>query len=568
MKRNLFPRGVICVIALTLVSLLLFVSCASPSTSSPAKTTSSAPPPSTSAAATKPASSPAAPQTTAPATAPAPASSAKPTTASQKQTGGILKIMMPASPGSPIGWPVDGKGYIPQYAVSACLEGLIDRDYAGNLTPWLATAWQVAPDKKSLTLTLRKGVKFHDGSEFNAKAVKFNLDAFMTAKNAVTTTWDSVNIADDYTIKINLKSFENTMPSDISNLRMVSQAAFEKNGIEWARWNPVGTGPFQFVSFERDVKAVFKKFPNYWQEGKPYLDGVEMLFVVDPMTQSLAFQSGSAHVLALASGKIAAELKAQKYEVVVAGNGGVRSLLFDSVNADSPFADKKVRQAVMYAIDREAIAKALGRGFWFPMNQICFQGTAAYLPEMEGQYKFDPAKAKQLLAEAGFPNGFKYKITPTADPEGMEPMVSVQRYLSDVGIKIDLDIVDYAKFNQIRYSESGWKGGALMDMITPTSGGSFAAFARSYFSDKPADYISVKRPAGYWDAINEALATTDPQTEKTLSQKVHKIMTDDVMYAPIFGVGFQFPIKGVHDADFLYTGFYPGWHPANVWLDK
>jgi peptide/nickel transport system substrate-binding protein len=270
----------------------------------------------------------------------------------------------------------------------------------------LATAWQVAPDKKSITLTLRKGVKFHDGSDFNAKVAKFNLDAYMTAKHSVTPTWSSVDVVDDYNVRINLKYFENTMPGDLAEIRLVSQMAFEKNGLEWVRWNPVGTGPFQFVSFERDVRAKFKKFENYWQSGKPYLDGVEVLFVVDPMTQSLAFQSGAAHVLALASGKTASEIKAQGFEVIVAGNGGVRSLLFDSRNTDSPFANKKVRQAVMYAIDREAIAKALGRGFWSPKVQICAEGTKAYLSELETQYRYDPLM-KQLLAEAGYPDGFK-----------------------------------------------------------------------------------------------------------------------------------------------------------------
>jgi peptide/nickel transport system substrate-binding protein len=554
MKRKSFSLGFMVFLALILASLLLVVSCSStPSSTSTA-------PPAVSTTTPKQAST----------TAPVVSTTTKtPTPSVTPRSGGILKIILCASPGSPIGWPIEGKGSIPQYTVSPALEGLIDRDFTGAISPWLATGWQVAADKKSIQLTLRKGVKFQDGSDWNATSCKWNLDAYLTAKNIVTVTWSSIDIVDDYTVRINLKYFENTMPSDLASIRIVSQQSFETKGIDWVRWNAVGTGPFSMVSFEKDVKAVFKKFENYWQKGKPYLDGVEINFVVDAMTQQLAFEADTANVLALASGRQAADLSSKGYTVVSAGNGGVRSLLFDSANASSPFSNLKVRQAVCYAIDREAIAKALGRGFWKPMTQICFPGTQAYLPELDTQYKYDPAKAKQLLAEAGYASGFITKITPTADPEGLDSMVSVQRYLGDIGIKVNIETVDYAKFNSIRYSEGGWQNSMLMDMITPTAGGSFASFMRMYYQDaNPANYISTKRPAGFKETIAEALTTTDFQTEKSLCQKLHKIITDEVMYCPLYGVGFQFPIKNVHDADFLYTGFYPGWHPANAWLDK
>ena len=145
-------------------------------------------------------------------------------------------------------------------AATPSLENLMRLHVDGRFKPWLATALKVAPDMKSITLTLRKGVKFHDGTDFNAEAAKFNLDAFKGAKRSGTEAWTSVQVVDEYTVRINLSKYTNTMVDDLVGLRMASPTAIKTKGIEWARWNPVGTGPFQFVSFERDVSTKYKKF--------------------------------------------------------------------------------------------------------------------------------------------------------------------------------------------------------------------------------------------------------------------------------------------------------------------
>jgi ABC-type transport system substrate-binding protein len=146
-------------------------------------------------------------------------------------------------------------------------------------------------------------------------------------------------------------------------------------------------------------------------------------------------------------------------------------------------------------------------------------------------------------------------------------MVSVQAYLAAIGIQADVQYIDYAKFNSIRFSDGGWHG-MLMDMTTPIPGGSFASFIRSYYTDVPAQYISTQRPEGFQKLISDILATSDPQVEKDLTQKLHKLMTDNLMEAPMYGVRFQFPVWHVEGGDILYSGFYTGWHPANAWLSK
>jgi peptide/nickel transport system substrate-binding protein len=141
-----------------------------------------------------------------------------------------------------------------------------------------------------MTYNLRKGVKFHDGSELNATVVKWNLENVKAAKQAP--NWSSVDIIDDYTVRINLSKFQNTMWSGF-NASMISKAAFDNNSLDWVRQNPVGTGPYKFVSYEKDATFTGIKNPDYWREGAdgkplPYLDGVKISFIPDSVTQESA----------------------------------------------------------------------------------------------------------------------------------------------------------------------------------------------------------------------------------------------------------------------------------------
>ena len=129
---------------------------------------------------------------------------------------------------------------------------------------------------KSITFNLRKGVKFHDGSDFNAEVAKWNLDNMIKAEASAFASWASVDIIDDYTIRVNFTKWQSTLPMSFAEgnpwAPMVSKAAFEKNGLEWMRANPVGTGPFKFESFQLDASLKVVRNPDYWIKGKPYLD--------------------------------------------------------------------------------------------------------------------------------------------------------------------------------------------------------------------------------------------------------------------------------------------------------
>jgi ABC-type transport system substrate-binding protein len=171
---------------------------------------------------------------------------------------------------------------------------------------------------------------------------------------------ESVEVVDDFTIRLNLSVFDNVIPSHFAHDagRMISQAAYEKNGQIWCEKNPVGTGPFQFVSWQKDVGIKWKRFDAYWG-GKPYLDGVEMIKISDPVADLMTFKAGGRHMILL-DPKDAKELEGEgKFNVTVPPEGQIAALAGNSKDPKSPFADIRVRQAVSYAVDTKTLAESL-----------------------------------------------------------------------------------------------------------------------------------------------------------------------------------------------------------------
>lgn len=266
--------------------------------------------------------------------------------------------------GGPIGWP-------PELAAGAGLSGqisldqLLHEDRTGKILPNLATSYDVVTDPKnpSITFHLRKGVTFQDGTDFNAQALKWNLDMIKTGVNpSVTAVWKSWDVLDDYTLRVNLSLWQNTVIRNFTGITAVlcSPAAYQKNGVDLMRVNMVGTGAFKQADYAVDVHLNTTKFANYWDKGKPYLDGLNLLYVVDPMTRLALFKSGGGDVMAV-SAKDANDLKNSGYSIINYP-ASANALIPDSLNPDSPWSNPKVRMAAEYAIDKEALSKAFGYG--------------------------------------------------------------------------------------------------------------------------------------------------------------------------------------------------------------
>ncbi|MCR4393342.1 MAG: ABC transporter substrate-binding protein, partial [Dehalococcoidales bacterium] len=333
---------------------------------------------------------------------------------SQIKRGGLLKIIYTGGSVTNIGNP--GLLVTPSDSIynSPAVEMLIAPDDKGNLNPLLATSWDINSNQTppNIVFHLRKGVKFHDGTDFNAEAVKFNLDLARTGERSTNlSSITSVEVIDDYTVRVNLTAFDYTILTNLASSSVgwiVSPTAIQTHDKEWTTTHPVGTGPFRFVSYNRDVSVKYERFDGYWQAGKPYLDGVEFEIVADQMTGLLAFKSGEGQVLPVVQAKDADSLKQEGFTVIIAP-ASVVDLVPSSADPKSPLSDLRVRRAIDYAIDKKAIASSLGYGYYEPANQPFVSSVWAYNPEVVG-YPYNPAKAKELLKEAGYPNGFKIPI--------------------------------------------------------------------------------------------------------------------------------------------------------------
>ena len=315
-------------------------------------------------------------QTTTSTTPALPTAVATPTTG--PQYGGTLRILCQPSvmnlgaPGERYG------GYWDTMVHKPAIEYLVDLKAGGEVVPWLATDWEFTPDYSSAVFHIRKGVKFHDGTDLNAEAVKWNIDTGLASRWRGLDNWKSIDVIDTYTVRVNFKYFSNSFWINFSeagnNRGFISPTAFKKNGETWAKSNPVGTGPFIIERFNRNTGCRLVRNNEYWQEGKPYLDAIEIDYVLEALPLTMSFRNGEAQAIYIPRGfavKTKSELVAEGFKLAPLATGaGVFQFMPDSANADSPLADKTVREAIEYAINRPHLAKAMGEGLTPASYQI------------------------------------------------------------------------------------------------------------------------------------------------------------------------------------------------------
>lgn len=541
--------------ALVLVLSLTLSACGEPEETTPQPTATTPQP-----TATTPGPTATTPGTTTPEPTKTEPTATKPTTPGPEpevdKYGGVLKEVLTVGPATPIGYPPEAA---PDASADArpAIESLVRLRNGGVVEPLLATGWEIAPDGNSVTLTLRQGVKFHDGTDFNAAAVKWNLDLEIEAGKA--RDWESVEVIDDYTVRININGYKNTILTGFAATaaQIISPTAVEVNGLEWARWHPVGTGPFKFVEYERDAKLVYERNDNYWNEELPYLDGIEFVVIADETVRKIAFQKGDIHTLR-ASGLTAQELKNAGYDYVTR-SGGTYVLIPDSGNPESPFANIRVRQAVSYAIDREALAEALGYGFASPAYQLYPGFTETAIPNLD-IHEYNPDQARTLLTIAGYPDGFKTTIHAFIRVVPRDFVMAIVNMLGEVGIEVEPDFPEAGKYTEYRFG--GWNDAmmahAFASMENINSSFSF------YFGG--TQFPSVKKPQGWQEAYDAAISSLQVDPEKT--RALVKIMHDNVMVIPYLEeTAVAFIHEGVYDHCHLKDNLTTLTELEICWLD-
>jgi peptide/nickel transport system substrate-binding protein len=501
-------------------------------------------------------------------TQPSISTTASPATPAVKK-GGTLKIIYGVSP--------NALGYGPAMqrsddilAASPCVETLVHIDESGAIVPWLATDLKGDATAKTLTITVRKGVKFHDGTDFNAQAVKWNLEQQMAIKRAEVRQVQSIDAIDDSTLRLNLANWDNALTFSLASYVgvMTSPAAFEKyGGQDGVKNNPVGTGPFKFVSFNRDVSLKYEKFNGYWQQGKPYLDRVEFNYIADPVVRLASFKASEGQVLLNLDPNDANSLVKSNSGIIVSKClGSLYGLAGDGSHANSPFTDIRVRQAIEYALDRGPSVQTIGVGTWDVTDQPCAKNSWGY-DTSPSPYSYNPQKAKALLAEAGYPNGLEVPLIICNTPSTLVDIYTAfQAQLNAAGFKASLSLTDPAKFNDY-VIKSGWNNGIMgwNCQVTPDASRTLALI----FSSFGVAYRSILYPPEIDTVIGQITKTSDFAVMKAKTQEGMGLIRNKyctlttLCSTSLISVNYSY----LHDAGFFKVSTYQN-TLQDAWLEK
>jgi peptide/nickel transport system substrate-binding protein len=293
-------------------------------------------------------------------------------------------------------------------------EALVKVDRQGKLVPWLAERWHTT-DNRNYTFFLKKGVRFHNGRELKAADVKFVIDRAMNpeTKHPYPGYYKAIAdliVKDDYTITVALRE---TNANFLLNMARQGSVIYPREAVDTLKSAPIGTGPFMVQEWVRGDRIVLKKNPEYHVKGLPKLDRVVYRFIADPNAVQAALKAGDVDVSLFGLGpEHVTELKKDARFQVIVGDT-TNDVILAMNNAKKPYADVRVRRAMTHAINKADVLK----GAMFGMGKILGSNVDPlnpYYVDLANAVPYDPARAKKLLAEAGYPNGFEtvLKVSP------------------------------------------------------------------------------------------------------------------------------------------------------------
>ena len=337
-------------------------------------------------------------------------------------------------------------------------ETLVVQDENMELQPGLAEEWEAVEDNV-WEFKLREGVTFHDGSEFNAEVVKANLERVIdpevgSPRAFLYSMITDIEAVDDYTVRITTEYPFSPLPSHLAHPGggMMSLEAIEgdyasmEEGNEpgtYINENPIGTGYFKFESWSPGTEVVLTKNEDYW--GEPArLDSVTFKVVPEDLTRIAELETGVAHVTDPLSPSDVAQVEATD-GLYVNQQGSVRTNYIGFNMEKEPFDDVRVRQAISMAIDKEQIIEGIYDGIGTPAIGPLAPDVFGYDESLSG-IEYDPEQAKELLAEAGYEDGFSTTIWTDDKRENVDTVTNIQAQLSEIGIDVDIEVLEWGAF--------------------------------------------------------------------------------------------------------------------------
>ncbi len=442
----------------------------------------------------------------------------------------------------------DGESFMP---TSEIFEGLVAfKPGTTEVEPALAESWTISEDGLTYIFTLRENVMFHDGSAFNADAVVFN---FMRQKDENNPYYqygpykywlnmnfhkivDEVKALDEYTVQITLTKPNSPFLSSLGMnfMAMVSPTSIEQYK-EDTKNNPVGTGPFMFVSWVKGDAITLKANPNYWR-GAPTLSQVIFKVIPEPTARALALENGEVDIILYPSPEDIPRLEEnEELEIYKTPGLNVGYMAFNTQK--TPFDNVMVRRAISYAINKndiiDAVYGALGRPAYTAIPPTMW----GYTENLE-KYAYNPERAKELLKEAGYPDGFTLTMWPipvtrSYMPDGSRVAEIIQAQLAEIGIRATIELLDWGThldnvdngLHEIAFL--GWRG----DNGDPDN--FLNVLLSAHTAVKPASNIAYWKNAEFTDLIDKASVIKSQEERAELYKKAQVIFADQAPWVPI-----------------------------------
>ena len=509
---------------------------------------------------------------------PGPSDSTDPpgTSGGQPKSGGVLRIAQMANVND-YSW-YGGLALRDNCSLSFCMESLLKYDQeTGEILPYLVESYKMDEQKMTLTMKAKKGIYFHDGSELNAEVIKWCIEYYRdNSKYGTQYLGNVANIVclDEYTVELQLSSQNIALLFNLTNRAgmMYSKKAFDEHGVDYTYNHPVGTGPFVFKEWIEDEKVVYTKNENYWN-GPVYLDGVEVLIYNESLVAQAAFEAKQIDVIYGENFELApaSDLAEAGYNwTPYAKSAQLYVVGFNCQDEDDPFHDIRVRQAVCYAIDSKTINEQCNYDFAQLTNQWALEDSPYYNPDVKG-FEYNPEKAKQLLKEAGYGDGFSTQITFKYNDNLLELATIIQYYLGEVGINVKLNRLEGAAFvNKI----NDWDYGMILHTATyePAVTTKFKGmYAKTVLEDSALALGKgcFLHPDDLDAAVENAVHSFTSEDEQKFIREAQVLLQDTyVLWYPLFSLSdICFVQDYVKDWTYLDTGLF-GEGSAHVWLDK
>ena len=418
-----------------------------------------------------------------------------------------------------------------------------------EILPGLAESWTWSDDGMTLELHLKEGVKFHNGEDFNAEAAKFSVELLMAAVpyERWVGEFESVDVIDENTIAIHFSEAAGFALAALARGGYVYPPEYyQEVGPEGFGGAPVGTGPYQFVEWVKDDHITFEKFPDYWG-GEPALDQIVWRVIPEETSRLAALQTGEVDLITNVTPGSMQPIQSDEDLQLYSIPGLRRFLTYIDSRLDHPVADPKVRQAMNYAVDKQGLVALFDDQATAMDGQYLPSTILGYNPDLD-PFTYDPEKAKELLAEAGYPDGFDMTIKYPIDryPLDNEMGETVAAYLEAVGIRVKQIPLEYGEFRRQHVEEESMGPAWMWGLLTPPD----PHMTLSIFGEGSL-YTRYADDAHVFSLIEEGKRETDPAKREAIYQELMQIWNEQPL-----GIYMISP-NDLYAAQQSVTGFVP-----------